>query len=109
MSKIYNHVLYHKSIGGKTVSFEEYKEELQEKLQNGFINQHKIWIYLPEDIELAKVSTQICNHFNLTKNYSVHLDFYVFTLLNVFKTNKQHFRKLQSIQFRKLRHSLFIL
>ena len=62
MSEIYNHVLYHKSIEGETISKEKYKNLLREKFENtDYWNGNFAWedyrIELPRDIELAKVST----------------------------------------------------
>ena len=81
MSETYNYVLYHKPIGGEAVSFEEYRELLREKFKNADIDRNDYSIELPREIELAKVSTQICNNFILNKNCSVHLDFYLFYLM----------------------------
>ena len=73
MSETYNHVLYHKPIGGEAVSFEEYRNLLREKFKDADIDRNDYSIELPREIELAKVSTQICNNFILNKNCSVHL------------------------------------
>ena len=74
-------ILYHKPIEGEAVSFEEYRKKLQGKFGRNYRNINFNWdcyiINLPGDIELAKVSTQICNNFILNKNYSVHLEFYL--------------------------------
>ena len=78
LSGTYNHVLYHKPIGGEAVLFKEYRELLKEKFKKANINLNYYRISLPGDTELAKVSTQICNNFILNKNYSVHLEF-IFT------------------------------
>ena len=55
MSEIYNHVLYHKPIEGEAVSYEEYRK--QGKNINTLTFDDSVFIYLPRDIELAKVST----------------------------------------------------
>ena len=94
LSETYNHVLNNKPIEGEAVSFKEYKEVLREKFKNANFYRNNYRIELPRDIELAKVSTQICNHFILNKNYSVHLEFYLyyFTFLNLMSNTLGKFK-----------------
>ena len=67
MSETYNHVLYHKPIEGEAISEEKYYEyakmfrlDLNKTMCTKSIN---LFVNLPRNIELAKVSTQISNSF----------------------------------------------